>query len=174
MKVSINYEENLKCGHLPSKCKQNHIIGLTKVQNMKPIFLCMLISCVVVSAFAQKIASSKVPQEVINSFTAAHPAVKAKWEKEKDAYEVNFNESGKRMSCVLNAKGVILETETEIDSKDLPVIARDYVNKAYKRGAIKEAAKIVTNTGETTYEAQVNKKDLIFDASGSFLKAIVH
>lgn len=134
----------------------------------------MLLSSIVVSAFAQKKASAKIPQEVISAFTAAHPKVKAKWEKEKENYEANFTESGKKMSCVLDAKGVILETEMEIGITDLPAMARDYVKKNHKGGTIKEAVKIVTSTGETTYEAQVDKKDLIFDTNGNFLKTAVH
>jgi len=37
---------------------------------------------------------------------------------------------------------------------------------------IKEAAKITDAKGVVTYEAEVTGKDLIFDASGKFLKEI--
>lgn len=139
---------------------------------MKQLMFSLLFIAFVSAAFSQKTAASKVPQAVINAFTAAHPGIVATWEKENGSYEANFTESGKEMSCVLNANGHILETETAISIAGLPSAARAYVKRTYKGSVIKEAAKIVTASGEITFEAQVGKKDLMFDEKGNFLKAV--
>ncbi|MBS1567677.1 MAG: PepSY-like domain-containing protein, partial [Bacteroidetes bacterium] len=76
----------------------------------------------------------------------------------------------KEMAAVYNAAGVLKETEWEIKNSELPASVSGYVKQHYKGAAIKEAAKIKKSTGEVVFEAEVNKKDLIFDESGKFLR----
>ncbi|MGB8194835.1 MAG: hypothetical protein WCF67_23070, partial [Chitinophagaceae bacterium] len=98
------------------------------------------------------------------------PRIKGTWEKEEGNYEVSFKESGKEMSCVIDGAGSIIETETTISVQELPQPAKDYIEQHYRNSKIKEAAKIVKANGETTYEAEINKKDVIFDSNGKFLR----
>jgi len=46
----------------------------------------------------------------------------------------------------------------------------EYVKAHYKGATAKEAAKITKADGTVNYEAEVSKKDVIFDAKGKFIK----
>jgi len=125
------------------------------------------------SLFAQKISSSKVPVTVKSSFEKTFPKIKeVKWEMEHENYEANFKSEGKTMSALFDSQGAWLETETDIKVSELPSGIISYVKKNYKNAAIKEAATIQKNNGETNLEAEVNGKDLIFDKDGNFIKAV--
>lgn len=124
-------------------------------------------------AEAQKMKSSEVPVAVKSAFEKQYPDVKdADWEKEGANYEAEFEVNDTETSVVFDANGTLLETEVEIESSALPQAANDYVAKNYPGSKIKEAAKITDAAGTVTYEAEVGKSDLIFDASGNFLKEI--
>jgi hypothetical protein len=137
---------------------------------MKRLLLPVFFAFTVISACGQKLSADKVPAPVKTSFATAHPGIKGTWEKEEGNYEVSFKEGGKEMSCVINAAGNITETETSMSAQELPQPAKDYMQLHYKGVKIKEAARIVNANGEVTYEAEVNKKDVIFDSKGNFLR----
>ena len=121
---------------------------------------------------AQKIDESKVPALVKQAFIQKYPGVSGKWEKEDVNYEVNFKNNNSVMSAVIDTKGTILETETDIAVKDLPTAITEYIKSHYKGAAIKEAALIVKAGGESMFEAEVNKMDLLFDRDGKFIKEV--
>jgi|SRR4051812_25502587 hypothetical protein len=138
---------------------------------MKKIIL--IVSITVIGSFslrAQKLAEAKVPEPVRTSFKTAHPAANPVWEKEEGDFEASFSEGGKEMSCVLNNKGIILETETEMIPGDLPKTVLTYLDQHYKGKKIQEAAKIVKKGGAVNYEAKVNNKELMFGADGHYIK----
>jgi hypothetical protein len=112
---------------------------------------------------AQKMKASTVPAVVKSAFAQAYPkATDAQWEKEKTGdFEVTFEEGDQEISVVYNSQGKALEVETEIATSELPAA----VQMALKGKKIREAARI-TKGGKTYYEAQVGRKDLMFDASG--------
>ena len=124
-------------------------------------------------AYGQKLKPSAVPAIVKDKFATLYPKVKkAKWEKEKGNYEASFEENGEETSVLIDEKGTLIETETEIKEADIPATAKAYITKNYPGAKIKEASKIVTAAGITKYEAEVKGKDLIFDASGNFIESV--
>jgi uncharacterized membrane protein YkoI len=122
------------------------------------------------AAYGQKVNEDKLPAETKEAFKQKYPGTLGKWEKENGNYEVNFKKDGKTMSAVIDSKGAFLETETGISVTELPAGIESYIKSHYKGAAIKEAARIVKANGETVYEADVNKKDVLFDANGKFIK----
>jgi hypothetical protein len=124
-------------------------------------------------AFAQE---AKVPKVVKESFAKIHPAATdIKWEKEgKNAYEIGFKENGTEISVVMDGKGHLKETETTIPVAELPASIAPYIEKNYAGFTIKDAAKIVSDKGVTTFEAGIAKdkinKDVMFDKDGTPLK----
>jgi hypothetical protein len=138
---------------------------------MKSLFFIVgIISLAYFPASAQKLKDSQVPASVKNTFEKKYPGVKGSWDKEDANYEVNFKQDGKSMSALIDVNGTIVETETSIPVGNLPQAVKSYVQKHYAGLKIKEAAKIVKASGEINYEAEVNKKDIVFDANGNFLK----
>ncbi|MEZ0539424.1 PepSY-like domain-containing protein [Fibrella arboris] len=111
------------------------------------------------------------PAAVKAAIAKLYPTAKnVKYSKENADYEVGFKQNGKSMSVVLDAKGVVKETETVIGVSALPAVIRDYVAKKAPGKKITEAAEIVDAKGVKTYEAEVGGKDLLFDAAGKPIK----
>lgn len=134
------------------------------------ITCCLLIFAVI--GCSQKLKAKNLPLVVKTAFDKAYgkPGT-VKWDKEdKDNYEASFTLRGKEISVVYSGDGTLLETESEIDTGELPSPVKEYINSHYKNARISEAAKIVKKDGKVIYEAEVNKKDLLFDASGALLE----
>lgn len=113
----------------------------------------------------------ETPAAVKATIARLYPTVKnVKFDKENDDYEAGFKHNGKSMSVVLDAKGTVKETETEIPVSALPASIRDYVAKQMPGKKIMEAAEIVYANGTKKYEAEVGGKDLMFDTAGKPLK----
>ena len=138
---------------------------------MKKVFL-FAFAAVAVSftACGQKLKESAVPSAVKQAFATKFPGISATWEKEDGAYEVSFKKNGHSMSQLINAQGVVLETETDISSTELPEQVRAYLEQHHKGSKIKETSKIEKADRSTIYEAEVNGKDLLFDDKGNFIK----
>jgi len=98
-----------------------------------------------------------------------------KWDKEDGNFEANFELNDVEMSVIFNGKGEVLETETEIETEDLPEAVKTALNKDFAGYDIEEAAKIVKN-GTAAYEAQVEKGetklDAVYSPDGILIKKI--
>jgi Putative beta-lactamase-inhibitor-like, PepSY-like len=121
---------------------------------------------------AQKTDASKVPAAVKASFSKQFPGITAAWEKESGKYEANFKQNGNSMSALFEVNGTMIESETDMAVSVLPATVLSYIKEHYKGKTIKEGAKITKADGTINYEAEVNGKDVIFDASGKFLKEV--
>ena len=131
------------------------------MKNIILLSLFVIVSCTM--AF-----SANPPEVVLAAFKQKFPnAQDVDWSKEKNGeWEAEFEMPGSNeMSANFSADGRWLETETEIAFSELPapVIA------ALQGKKVKEAARIEKADGSTVYEAEVKRKDLIFDASGKML-----
>lgn len=112
--------------------------------------------------------STNPPQAVLTAFQQKFPnAQDVDWSKEKNGeWEAEFELPGSyEMAVSFSAEGHWLETETEIAFSELPTPVRT----ALQGKKVKEAARIEKADGSTVYEAEVKRKDLIFDASGKML-----
>ncbi|WP_316804233.1 hypothetical protein [Pedobacter nototheniae] len=135
---------------------------------MKKIFgILILVGGIVISAQAQKISVAKVSVQAKTAFAKLHPGItNVTWEMEKQDYEAGFRLNGKHASELYSAKGILLESEIEIKSSELPV----QVITKLKGMKIAEAAKITKANGTILYEAEVKGKDLLFDGAGNLVK----
>lgn len=132
------------------------------------ILLLVLASGLILSGCAQSVTP---PAAAKAAFEKAYTgASKAKWTKEEADFEVSFVQGGKEMSAVYDAKGALMETEVEIKESELPAAATEYIKLHFKGAKITETAKITKISGKIIYEAEVKKKDLMFDADGKYLK----
>ena len=138
----------------------------------KNIMMAVAALSVAFSASAQKLDASKVPAAVKASFAKQYPGAIAKWEKEDGKYEAGFKKDGNTMSALFETSGTMTESEVDIKVAALPAAVLAYVKENYKGKTIKEAAQITKADGTLTYEAEVNGKDVIFDANGKFIKEI--
>ncbi|MEY3499191.1 MAG: hypothetical protein RL308_860 [Bacteroidota bacterium] len=121
-------------------------------------------------AFAQKVKVTKVPEIVSKSLLSKYPNAKnIKWDKEENNYEASFENNKIENSVLFSANGKIIETEVEITVAQLPKSILNYIGKNYKDQKVKEAAKIISEKGIITYEAEIQGKDLFFDENGKLL-----
>ncbi|MBO9202867.1 MULTISPECIES: PepSY-like domain-containing protein [Niastella] len=138
---------------------------------MKKYFLVSGILLITATSFCQeKKERVEIPSAAEVAFKKSYPAAtKTKWSKEGSDFEVNFINGKNEMAAVYSSNGELKETEIEIEPTALPAGVTTYVKEHYKT-TIKEAAKITKANGEINYEAEVNKKDLLFDKNGKFIK----
>ena len=122
------------------------------------------------SANAQKLNASKVPEIVKASFAKHYPGVTATWEKEGGKYEAGFKKNISTMSALFEPNGNMTESEISIKVSELPAAVSAYVKEHYKGKSIKEGAKITKADGTINFEAEVDGTDIIFDSKGNFLK----
>ena len=140
---------------------------------MKKVFTAMLLcSGLSLAVSAQKIDASKVPAPVKEAFAKKYSGIVPTWEKENGKFEAGFKQGGNTMSALFEANGTMTESEVDIKVSELPATILAYVKEHYKGATIKEGAKITKADGSINYEAEVNGKDVIFDAHGNFIKEV--
>jgi len=117
--------------------------------------------------------NNNAPSAIKTAFTKAFDNVSdVKWEKEGKSYEVSFVQNGNKMSALIDMKGNILETETELKISSLSPQIINYIKDHYKGKELIGAAKIINAAGILNYEAAIKGKDILFDANGTFLKEV--
>lgn len=114
-----------------------------------------------------------VPTAVKNSLAKKYPtATNVTWEKEKVNYEANWGgKSGEDNSVQFTPSGNFIEIVNAIQISELPNGVSSYVKQHYNGAKITEAGRVTDAKGKISYEAEVNKKDLVFDEKGNFIKA---
>jgi hypothetical protein len=122
---------------------------------------------------AQDVKASAVPVVVKTALLHKYPkATKVSWEKEKGNYEANWGgKEGEDNSVQLTAAGEFVEIVNAIPVSALPKNAVNYIKSHFKGARISEAGKVTDAKGQISYEAEVKKKDLLFDEQGNFIKA---
>jgi putative PepSY-like beta-lactamase-inhibitor len=136
----------------------------------KSFFIVPAAAIFLFSACSGKLKESQVPAAAKEAFEKKYGDIKSTWDKEDNNYEVNFKKDGKEMSVVIDENGTIVETETDIPVTDLPATVQEYIKQHYQGKVIKEASTITKANGEVNYEAEVDDKDVIFDANGKFIE----
>lgn len=114
-----------------------------------------------------------VPKTVKDALAKKYPeASKVTWEKENGNYEANWGgKSGEDHSVQFTPSGEFIEIVNAIPVSELPKNTIDYVKAHYKGAKITEAGKVTDAKGKTSYEAEVNRKDVIFNENGNFVKS---
>jgi len=140
---------------------------------MKHILAALAIGLSFSAANAQQIKATEVPAHVKASFAKMIPDAKnVKWNKEKAQYEASYEGNGHKGSVLFDAAGKWTERETAIAPANLPANAVLYMQKHYKKNGIKGAAKIVKQSGEVQFEAEVQGAEVFFTKDGGYIKAV--
>lgn len=126
----------------------------------------------IVTSYGQDIKADKVPAPVKAALGKKYPEAKGMlWEKENGNYEANWGgKSGEDNSVQFTPSGDFVEIVQAMPVSQLPSAALTYIKDHYKGVKISEAGKVTDAKGRVTYEATVNKKELVFDESGNFVK----
>ncbi|MDQ2719641.1 MAG: PepSY-like domain-containing protein [Bacteroidota bacterium] len=131
------------------------------------------------ATFAQENEGGKarinVPEAVKNANMNKYPESKTHhitWETEKGNYEANWGgKDGEANSVTYTPSGTFVEIVKEIPVSQLPHSANNYINQHYKKAKFGDVGKVLDAQGKTSYEVEINGKDVIFDANGNFEKS---
>lgn len=116
-------------------------------------------------------SAQTAPAAIQKAFAIRYPTATAiKWEKEGADWEAEFKEGKTEASAVFMATGQFKQVEREVALTALPATVAPYIKAHYPGQKIKETARIEDAAGVVTWEAEVGKKDVIFDATGKFLR----
>lgn len=141
---------------------------------MKKIVLPGLIVSILLvnGVYAQSIKANQVPAPVKSALQKKYPEAKGvQWEKEKGNYEANWGGKSKEDNSVqFTPSAEFIEIVKAIPVSQLPAPVSSYIKQHYKGAKITEAGKVTDANGKTTFEAEVNKKDIVFDEKGNFVK----
>ena len=139
---------------------------------MKKYLLATLIESVLLIVVLFGCGSVIVPQAVKNSFSQKYPqAKKVSWESENGNFEANWGgKDGEANSVTYTPSGTFIEIVKEIPTKDLPKGVLSYVKEHYKNAKFGDVGKVSDSQGKTSYEVEINRKDVIFDENGNFVK----
>jgi Putative beta-lactamase-inhibitor-like, PepSY-like len=140
---------------------------------IKQILALCLSSVLTFTGFAQKLADKDIPTPVKAALEKSYTsAANVTWEKEKGNYEANWGgKSGEDNSVLFTPSGDFIEIVTAMPINQLPSSITLYVKEHYNAAKITEAGKVTDAKGKLSYEIEVNRKDLIFDEKGGFVKA---
>ena len=115
-----------------------------------------------------------VPAVVKNANMKKYPQSKTKhitWETEKGNYEANWGgKDGEANSVTYTPSGTFIEIVKAVSTKDLPKGVLSYVKEHYKNAKFGDVGKVLDAQGKTSYELEINGKDVIFDDNGNFVK----
>ncbi|WP_162944926.1 PepSY-like domain-containing protein [Flavisolibacter nicotianae] len=136
------------------------------------LILAVILTSCTMAARAQTVKSNEVPAPVKAAFQKSYAnATQVTWEKEKGNYEANWGgKSGEDHSVQYRPSGELIEVIQAIPISQLPKGVSRYVKAHYKGARITEAGRVTDAKGKVSFEAEVNKKDILFDEKGNFLK----
>ena len=146
----------------------------------KTLSILAILFAVNTASFAQKEKGENegkekvtVPSAVKSALSKKYPeATKVTWEKEHGNYEANWGgKSGENNSVQFTPAGNFIEIVNAIPVSQLPAPVSAYIKTHYKGAKITEAGKVTDAKGKISYEAEVNRKDIIFDEKGNFVKS---
>jgi len=130
----------------------------------------------VAGSFAQEQKKNEIPEGAKSAFATKFPkAQKVEWGIEKPGeFEAEFKLNGTKSSALFDAKGNLLETETEIKESELPQGIKASMAKDFAGYKFKETEKALDAKGNVTYEMEASKGkeefEVIFDTSGKLIK----
>lgn len=142
---------------------------------MKKLLVLIVCSIFVLGVSALNQKDEKIPAAVKTGFAAKFPtAQKVKWSVEKEGeFEAEFTLNKVETSALFDAKGTLLETETEIKESELPQAVKATLAKDFAGYKLDEIEKATDVKGVTTFEMEAakgkDKLEISFDASGKLL-----
>jgi hypothetical protein len=115
-----------------------------------------------------------VPAVVKNANVKKYPESKKyhiTWETEKGNYEANWGgKDGEANSVTYTPSGSFVEIVKEIPVSELPQATRSYIKEHYKTAKFGDVGRVLDAQGKTSYEVEINRKDVIFNQNGNFVK----
>jgi len=142
---------------------------------MRKLLMLSVCMAFVICVLAMNQKEAQIPAAAKTGFATKFPtAQKVKWGVEKPGeFEAEFTLNKVETSAVFDAKGNLIETETEIKESELPKAVKASIAKDFAGYKIDEIEKATDAKGATTYEMEAakgkDKLEISFEASGKLL-----
>lgn len=121
----------------------------------------MLSVVLAASTMVTACGQTSVPSAVKQAFTKQFANAKSvKWGKEGSSeYEAEFKMNGQELSANYSESGQWMETETDMEVKDLPSAVMQTIQSQFAGYKLKEAAKVDMPNAPSVYEVDLKKGD---------------
>lgn len=140
---------------------------------MKKITLIGLLLFMACNLQAQRLEIREVPEAVMIAFRKANPGVgNPQWRKDKDCYQAKcmVNKTPKTFTYTKSGTPVVKDAKAAMEALPSPIT--DYLDKNYRGGVVDKVIRIINPNGSIHYDVEVNGNDLIFDATGKYVKTV--
>jgi hypothetical protein len=141
---------------------------------MKKLILILAITGILTTVNAQTLSTDNLPVVVSKAFNKANPKVEnVEWKQVgNNYYKADYVSEGRQNSVTYNAKGKIMETESEMPVSALPTETLKYINANYKSDFVKQSWKLTSSNGKVKYNVKLQNAELNFDSKGEFVPPV--
>jgi len=116
------------------------------------------------------------PDAVLKGFIKNYGDAKVSWKVKEETYEATFKLNGMPATAWYDSTGHRKNVVVEIQSDQLPSIARSYIERNYPKAKITKALKWTDDNKVNTFQAEIKisteSKNLLFNARGDLIKEL--
>lgn len=151
----------------------------TPMTTLAALAMAIAFSLAVTADEDKELSPKDVPQAVRDAFQKAHPGVSGvEYATEtldgQAAYEVEYKDKGQEIEAIYSGDGVLLATEEDIKTSELPAVVVNAIKKEHPHATLKEAEKILKPDGSLRgYEVEIAEGrkhlELELDPNGTIL-----
>jgi hypothetical protein len=116
------------------------------------------------------------PDAVLKGFIKNYGDAKASWKVKDGNYEATFKLNSMPATAWYDSTGHRLNVVVEVQTDQLPAIARSYIERNYPKAKITKALKWTDDKKVNTFQAEVKvsteSKNLLFNSRGDLIKEL--
>jgi hypothetical protein len=146
---------------------------------MARFILAFILCCGLTTIFAQGKEMSltpNAPDAVLKGFIKNYGDAKATWKENDGQFEAAFKLNGMPATVWFDSTGHKTNVVVEIDTDQLPAIAKSYIDRNYPKAKITKALKWTDDKKVSTFQAELKLgaeiKNLLFTSRGDLIKEI--
>jgi hypothetical protein len=145
---------------------------------VKFLFAFILCGCITtVYSQGKEVSLTPVaPDVVLKGFIKNYGDAKATWKKTDGTYEATFKLIGMPATAWFDSTGHKVNVVVEINTEQLPAIAKSYIERNYPKAKITKAFKWTDDKPVNTFQAEIKSgaetKNFMFTSRGDFIKEV--
>jgi hypothetical protein len=146
------------------------------LRNMARFILAFILCSSMTTAFSQGTLTPTAPDAVLKAFIKNYGDVKATWKEDEGQFEAAFRLNGMPATAWFDSTGYKTNVVVEIETAQVPAIAKSYIDRNYPKAKITKALKWTddkkVNTFQTEIKAGAEIKNLLFTSRGDLIKEL--
>jgi hypothetical protein len=120
--------------------------------------------------------TTSAPDAVLKGYIKLYGDAKATWKESDGMYEASFKLINMPATAWFDSTGHRVNVVVEINSDQLPAIARSYIDRNYPKAKITKSLKWTDDQKVNTFQAEIKAgtdvKNLLFTSRGDLIKEI--